>query len=236
MKDVIVALDFKSFHEMKKFLDKFEEKIYVKVGMELFYSEGREVIEYLKAEGHKVFLDLKLCDIPNTCGRAMEIIAKLNVDMVTVHAFGGMEMMTEAIRGLTRGSEGRTTRPLCLAVTQLTSATEEILKNEQCVAISLDESVLNYASLAKKSGLDGVICSAMETKMIREQYRDEFILCTPGIRMEEDTNFDQRRVVTPEDAGQLGSNYIVVGRPVTMSSDPVEKYKLIKRRFLSKIN
>lgn len=236
MKDVIVALDFEGFHEMKTFLDKFDEKIYVKVGMELFYSEGTEVIEYLKREGHKVFLDLKLCDIPNTCGRAMEIIAQLDVDMVTIHAFGGMEMMTEAVRGLTRGSQGRPTRPLCLAVTQLTSTTEENLKSEQCVDVSLDESVLNYASLAEKSGLDGVICSAMETKMLRERYRDEFILCTPGIRMEEDINFDQRRVVTPEDAGQMGADYIVVGRPITLSSDPVKKYKLIKQRFLSEMN
>lgn len=222
----IVALDFSSFEEVKNFLSLFpaDEKLYVKIGMELYYAEGPEVVTYVKKLGHSVFLDLKLHDIPNTVESAMRILARLGVDMTNVHAAGGVEMMKAARRGLGQG-------PKLIAVTQLTSTSEEQMKDYQNIQTSLEESVLHYATRTYEAGLDGVVCSAHEVKGIKERVNTDFVCLTPGIRPSGSAVGDQKRVMTPKDARAIGSDYIVVGRPITQAENPVEAYKMIKAEW-----
>jgi len=228
-KDVIVALDFSSKEEVIKFLSNFDdESIYVKVGMELFYAEGPEIIREIKNRGHKIFLDLKLHDIPNTVKKAMSVLARLDVDMVNVHASGTIAMMEAALEGLTK-EDG--TRPLLIAVTQLTSTSEERMKNDLLINASLNEAVLHYASNAKKAGLDGIVCSAQEAKIIHEKCGEDFITVTPGIRFADGNIGDQVRVMTPEQAKLEGADYIVVGRPITQADNPLEAYRRCKIEF-----
>lgn len=228
MKDVIVALDFKDRKEAMDFLGKFKEGIYVKVGMELYYSEGPQIVKEIKAMGHKVFLDLKIHDIPNTAKGAMRSILKLDADMVNLHASGGSEMMKAAMEACEE--EGKT--PLVIAVTQLTSTTENLMQEELLIGSTLQDTVKAYAENAKKSGLSGVVCSALEVPVIKAHLGNDFITVTPGIRPLDTENSDQKRVVTPEKARELGSDYIVVGRPITGAKDPEEAYKAIKKAFL----
>jgi orotidine-5'-phosphate decarboxylase len=222
---VIIALDFASKDEVTHFLQRFpNEKLFVKVGMELYYQEGPSIIDEIKEMGHHIFLDLKLHDIPNTVKSAMKGLAKLGCDLVNVHAAGGREMMEAALEGLDAGTAMGVKRPLCIAVTQLTSTSEEQMKTEQLISVSLQESVLHYATLTKKSGLDGVVCSSHEAAMIRESLGAEFLTVTPGIRLLDDAVGDQKRVATPDFARKAGVSYMVVGRSITRSTDPVESY------------
>ncbi|HVI20618.1 MAG TPA: orotidine-5'-phosphate decarboxylase [Bacillus sp. (in: firmicutes)] len=222
---VIIALDFASKDEVTHFLQRFpNEKLFVKVGMELYYQEGPSIIHEIKEMGHHIFLDLKLHDIPNTVKSAMKGLAKLGCDLVNVHAAGGREMMEAALEGLDAGTAMGVKRPLCIAVTQLTSTSEEQMKTEQLISVSLQESVLHYATLTKKSGLDGVVCSSHEAAMIRESLGAEFLTVTPGIRLLDDAVGDQKRVATPDFARKAGVSYMVVGRSITRSTDPVESY------------
>lgn len=230
-KDVIVALDFKNIEETKSFVEKFTEPLYFKVGMELFYAEGINIIKYIKDKGHKIFLDLKLHDIPNTVKSSMKILANLNVDMVNVHCSGGLEMMKAAIEGLNEGSRNKK-RPLCIAVTQLTSTSEKVMQEQLLIEKSLQDVVLSYAKMAKKANLDGVVCSALESNIIHNLIGTDFITCTPGIRLLNDDKNDQSRVVTPDKARELTSDYIVVGRSITKSKNPVATYNLIKNLFI----
>lgn len=223
---LIIALDFANRKEVEQFLQPFNgEQLFVKVGMELFYQEGPEIVHYLKGNGHRIFLDLKLHDIPNTVKSAMKGLARLECDLVNVHAAGGKEMMQAAIEGLDEGTAAGRKRPACIAVTQLTSTSEEQMNNEQLISGSLEQSVLHYASLAKEAGLDGVVCSAWEAVSIRETLGNKFYTVTPGIRMAEDSTGDQKRVATPEFAKNAGVTSIVVGRSITRSTDPVNSYK-----------
>ena len=231
MKEVIIALDFKNMEETKIFIEQFNESMYVKVGMELYYAEGAPILKYLKDKGHKIFLDLKLHDIPNTVKSAMKNLAKLRVDMVNVHAAGTLPMMKAAIEGLVEGTPEGHQRPLCIAVTQLTSTNEEIMQKQILINETLPNTVLKYAQLTKEAGLDGVVCSALETEEIHEKLGLDFLTCTPGIRLANDKVNDQKRVVTPEKARQLGSDFIVVGRSITGAINPVETYHLIKEQF-----
>lgn len=222
---VIIALDFASKGEVNQFLQRFpNEKLFVKVGMELYYQEGPSIIHEIKEKGHHIFLDLKLHDIPNTVKSAMKGLAKLGCDLVNVHAAGGREMMEAALEGLDAGTTIGVKRPLCIAVTQLTSTSEEQMKKEQLIPVSLQESVLHYATITKKSGLDGVVCSSHEAAMIRESLGEGFITVTPGIRLLDDAVGDQKRVATPEFARKAGVSYMVVGRSITRSTDPVNSY------------
>ena len=222
---VIIALDFASKDEVTHFLQRFpNDKLFVKVGMELYYQEGPSIIHEIKEMGHHIFLDLKLHDIPNTVKSAMKGLAKLGCDLVNVHAAGGREMMEAALEGLDAGTAMGVKRPLCIAVTQLTSTSEEQMKTEQLISVSLQESVLHYATLTKKSGLDGVVCSSHEAAMIRESLGAEFLTVTPGIRLLDDAVGDQKRVATPDFARKAGVSYMVVGRSITRSTDPVESY------------
>ncbi|MBQ2845844.1 MAG: orotidine-5'-phosphate decarboxylase [Firmicutes bacterium] len=223
---IIVALDFPSKTEAFAFLDKFHEPIYVKVGMELFYKEGPEIIKNIKERGHKIFLDLKLHDIPNTVKSAMRNLASLDVDMVNVHAAGGKKMMSAAIEGLEEGCKG--TRPLCIAVTQLTSTSPEMLKEELLIETELAATAAHYAYMAKEAGLDGVVCSVHESRKIHEVCGEDFLTVTPGIRPAGTSKDDQVRIATPAYAKDQGSNFIVVGRPITQAPDSVEAYKSIK--------
>jgi orotidine-5'-phosphate decarboxylase len=228
-KDVIVACDFSNKSEVIEFLSKFtEEKPYVKIGMELFYSEGPEIVRQIKSMGHKIFLDLKLHDIPNTVMKSMSVLSSLDVDMCNLHAAGTIAMMEAAIKGLTR-EDG--TRPLLIAVTQLTSTSEERMRTDVLIDKPLDEVVIHYAKNAKKAGLDGVVCSPLEAGMVHNACGMEFLTVTPGVRFEDGDCGDQVRVTTPEQAKKLGSDYIVVGRPITAASDPVEAYKRCLREF-----
>lgn len=228
-RDVIIACDFNSKEELVKFLDRFEEEsIFLKVGMELFYAEGPEIIREIKDRGHKIFLDLKLHDIPNTVKKAMRVLANLDVDMVNVHASGTVAMMEAALEGLTK-EDG--TRPLLIAVTQLTSTSEERMKNDLLIDVPLSEVVLHYAKNTKKAGLDGIVCSAQEAKLIHETCGKDFITVTPGIRFADGTVGDQVRVMTPAQARTETADYIVVGRPITQAEDPVEAYRRCKREF-----
>lgn len=222
----VVALDFPSFEEVKTFLARFpeDEKLFVKIGMELYYACGPEIVTYVKSLGHSVFLDLKLHDIPNTVRSAMAGLAKLGVDMTNVHAAGGIEMMKAAREGLGQG-------PILIAVTQLTSTSEEQMRSDQNIQTSLTESVVNYAKKTAEAGLDGVVCSAHEVAMIKEATSDDFVCLTPGIRPAGSAIGDQKRVMTPSDARAIGSNYIVVGRPITRAEDPVEAYRQIKAEW-----
>ncbi len=227
---VIVALDFENQEKVLKFLKQFSESMYVKVGMELFYSEGPKIIHEIKKLGHKIFLDLKLHDIPNTVASAMKSIAKLDVDMINVHAAGGIKMMHEALMALEE-VKGKS-RPLLIAVTQLTSTSKDVMNQELLIPGEVSETVKQYALNAKKAGLDGVVSSPLETKIIKEACGKEFITVTPGIRLSSNTNDDQVRITTPKMAKELGCDYIVVGRPITRSDDPVQAYNKIKNDFL----
>ena len=229
-KDVIIACDFPGRKEVFEFLDKFtDEKPFVKIGMELFYAEGPQVVRDIKARGHKIFLDLKLHDIPNTVKKAMAVLSNLDVDMVNVHASGTCAMMSAALEGLTR-PDG--TRPLIIAVTQLTSTSEERLHGDLLISESMENTVMHYAKNAKDSGLDGVVCSPLEAEKVHSVCGDGFIAVTPGVRFADGDKGDQVRVTTPEGAKKLGSDYIVVGRPVTQADDPVKAYKRCVKEFV----
>lgn len=222
----IIALDFASKGEVQSFLEQFpaHEKLYVKVGMELYYAEGPSIINYLKDCGHSIFLDLKLHDIPNTVESAMRVLAKLGVDMTNVHAAGGVEMMKAARRGLVADA-------VLLAVTQLTSTSEEQMRSDQNIQTSLQDAVVHYAQKAAQAGLDGVVCSAHEVSLIKGATSSNFICLTPGIRPAGDDVGDQKRVMTPAEAARIGSNYIVVGRPITKSENPYQAYLAIKEEW-----
>lgn len=228
--DVIVALDFPSAKEVYSFLDKFDdEKPFVKIGMELFYAEGPEIVREIKKRGHKIFLDLKLHDIPNTIMKAMSSLSKLDVDMCNLHASGGSEMMKRALKGLTRGDG---TRPILIAVTQLTSTDDKMLKEELLINETMEKTVESYALNAKNSGLDGVVCSPLEAAKVHSACGKDFLTVTPGVRFAGGEKGDQKRVMTPAEARKIGSDYIVVGRPITQADDPVAAYKLAKKEFL----
>lgn len=229
----IIALDFSTWQEVEDFLRFFpeEEKLFVKIGMELFYQEGPEIVRYLKDAGHDVFLDLKLHDIPNTVEKAMRGLAKLGVDVTCVHAAGGIRMMEAAMRGLEEGTPEGGKRPLLLAITQLTSTSEEEMHADQLIEVPLEKSVIHYANCAKKAGLDGVVSSAWEVEAIKETAGDEFVCLTPGIRPEGTVAGDQTRVVTPFQAREIGSTFIVVGRPITQATDPYEAYRTIQTEW-----
>ena len=229
-KDVIIACDFPNAQTALNFLDQFEqEKPYVKIGMELFYGAGPQIVRDIKARGHKIFLDLKLCDIPNTVRKSMAVLSGLDVDMTNLHAFGTADMMRAALEGLTR-PDG--TRPLLIAVTQLTSTTEERMKNELYIDRPLDEVVLGYAQNARAAGLDGVVCSPLEAGKVHAACGASFLTVTPGVRFAGGDVGDQARVTTPERARELGSDYIVVGRPITAAADPVAAYERCLREFV----
>lgn len=228
---ICIALDFQTKADVQAFLEKFhDEKLYVKVGMELFYGEGIEMVQMIKKMGHKIFLDLKLHDIPNTVKSAMKQLAKLDVDIVNVHASGSVAMMKAAIEGLEEGKTGDK-RPLCIAVTCLTSLDQEVLDNELLIHEPLPEVVLKWAENAKKAGLDGVVCSPLESKIIHDKLGMDFLTVTPGIRLATDSVNDQKRVTTPAMARELTSSYIVVGRTITRAKDPLETYKEVYRQF-----
>lgn len=226
MSKTIVALDFPDREKCLSFLDKFQDPIFVKLGMELIYSEGFDLIDEIKSRGHKIFLDLKLHDIPNTVKNGMKSLAKRKVDIVNLHAAGGIEMMKAAMEGLNEGSQGQ--RPLCIAVTQLTSTSQEVMNQELLVAGNLKDVVVQYAKNAKDAGLDGVVCSVHEAKMIHEACGQDFLTVTPGIRLSDDSKDDQKRVASPGLAKEEGCDYIVVGRSITKSQDPKESYDLIE--------
>ena len=229
-KDVIVALDFKDKKDTLAFLDKFTgRKPFVKIGMELFYAEGPEIVREIKKRGHKIFLDLKLHDIPNTVKKAMASLSKLDVDICNLHASGGSEMMKYAVEGLTR-ADG--TRPLLIAVTLLTSIGEDRLREELKGSLPLEKTVEEYAMLAAKSGLDGVVCSPLEAGKVKDKCGKAFLTVTPGIRFADGEKGDQVRVTTPAIARSLGSDYIVVGRPITQAADPVAAYERACAEFL----
>ena len=226
----ILALDFPDWNQTKAFLAPFSGKpLYVKVGMELYFQNGPVIIEALKAENHRIFLDLKLHDIPNTVKQAMKGLAKLGVDMVNVHAAGGRRMMEAALEGLEAGTPAGKSRPLLLAVTQLTSTSELEMQSEQLVAVSLEESVVHYAKLAKAAGCNGVVCSVHEAVKISEACGAEFLKVTPGIRLQTDQSHDQSRVADPKTARQLGASMIVVGRSITKAPDPLHAYQQVKK-------
>ncbi len=228
--DVIIALDFPDSKAVYAFLDRFrEKKPYVKVGMELFYAEGPQIVRELKARGHQIFLDLKLHDIPNTVKSAMRALARLEVDMANLHAAGTMDMMKAALEGLTRPDGSR---PLLLAVTQLTSTSEERMQRELLIGASMVDTVARYAQNAKEAGLDGVVCSPLEARLVKDACGEAFQTVTPGIRFAEAAADDQARVMTPEKARLGGSDYIVVGRPITQAQDPVAQYNRCVTEFL----
>lgn len=226
-RDVIVACDFQSAEETLRFLDGFgARRLFVKVGMELYYSAGPDIVKQIKARGHDIFLDLKLHDIPNTVMRAMKVLAGLGVDMTNVHAAGGSEMMKAAREGA--GNAG----PLLIAVTQLTSTSEALMQKELLIHAGLNEAVAHYAKNAKESGLDGVVCSPLEAALVRETCGGGFLTVTPGIRYPQSGADDQQRVTTPEKARLLGSDYIVVGRPITAAADPLAAYERVFIEFV----
>ena len=231
-KDVIIACDFNSKADLMTFLDKFENedrKPFLKVGMELFYAEGPAIVKEIKARGHKIFLDLKLHDIPNTVKKAMAVLSALDVDICNLHAAGTAAMMEAALEGLTR-ADG--TRPLLIAVTQLTSTSEERMQKDLLIDRPLDEVVMHYAKNAKDAGLDGVVCSPLEAGKVKAVCGDAFLTVTPGVRFADGEIGDQVRVTTPAKARELGSYYIVVGRPITQAADPVQAYHRCIREFL----
>ena len=229
-KDVIVACDFSSAAETFAFLDRFtEEKPFVKIGMELFYAEGPQIVRDIKARGHKIFLDLKLHDIPNTVGKAMRVLSNLDADIVNLHAAGTTAMMKAALEGLTR-PDG--TRPLLIAVTQLTSTDEQTMRSELLIGRPLDEVVMCYARNAAQAGLDGVVCSPLEAGKVHERCGADFLTVTPGVRFADGEVGDQKRVTTPARAKELGSDYIVVGRPITKADDPVAAYRRCVKEFV----
>ena len=229
-KDVIIACDFKSKEDTFAFLDKFHDtKPFVKIGMELFYAEGPEIVKEIKKRGHKIFLDLKLHDIPNTVKKSMHVLSSLDVDLVNLHAAGTKAMMTAALEGLTR-EDG--TRPLLIAVTQLTSTDQESMEKDLLIKEPIDQVVMHYAKCAQEAGLDGVVCSPLESQKVHETCGESFLTVTPGIRFADDAKGDQKRVMTPKDARAIGSDYIVVGRSITAAKDPVAAYERCVREFV----
>ena len=229
-RDVIVACDFASAEQVFTFLDKFtDKKPFVKIGMELFYAEGPQIVREIKARGHKIFLDLKLHDIPNTVKKAMNVLSRLDVDLTNLHAAGTVEMMKAALEGLTR-PDG--TRPLLIAVTQLTSTNQESMEKDLLIKQPIDEVVMHYASCAKEAGLDGIVCSPLEAGKVHDRCGQNFITVTPGVRFADGDVGDQKRVMTPEQAKKIGSDYIVVGRPITAAADPVAAYERCVREFV----
>ena len=229
-KDVIVACDFAGRKEVMDFLDKFgEEKPFVKIGMELYYAEGPEIVREIKKRGHKIFLDLKLHDIPNTVKKAMNVLSRLDVDMCNLHASGTTAMMTSALEGLTR-PDG--TRPILIAVTQLTSTDQEAMEKDLLIKEPIDKVVMHYARTAKNAGLDGVVCSPLEAKKVHDVCSSQFLTVTPGVRFADGDLGDQKRVMTPSAAKQIGSDYIVVGRPITAAADPVAAYRRCVQDFV----
>lgn len=229
-KDVIIACDFSSAKETFEFLDKFtEKKPFVKIGMELFYAEGPLIVKKIKERGHKIFLDLKLHDIPNTVKKAMAVLSKLDVDICNLHAGGTKRMMKAALEGLKR-PDG--TRPLLIAVTQLTSTDQESMEQDLLIKEPIDKVVMHYAKNAMEAGLDGVVCSPLEAGKVHEICSDNFLTITPGIRFSDGDKGDQKRVMTPQDAKAIGSDYIVVGRPITSADDPVKAYERCVSEFV----
>lgn len=229
-KDVIIACDFSSKKDTLDFLDRFTDcKPFVKIGMELFYAEGPQIIKEIKNRGHKIFLDLKLHDIPNTVKKAMNVLSKLDVDICNLHAAGTINMMEAALEGLTR-EDG--TRPLLIAVTQLTSTNQEAMEQDLLIKEPIDEVVMHYALNAKKAGLDGVVCSPLEAQKVHDKCGQDFLTVTPGVRFADGDIGDQKRVMTPLQAKEIGSDYIVVGRPVTQAEDPVKAYKRCCDEFI----
>ena len=229
-RDVIIACDFDSAEKTFAFLDQFKgRKPFVKIGMELYYAEGPAIVKELKKRGHKIFLDLKLHDIPNTVKKSMAVLSRLDVDMTNLHAAGTINMMKAAIEGLTR-EDG--TRPLLIAVTQLTSTDEESMRNDLLIEKPIDEVVMHYAKCAKDAGLDGVVCSPLEAGKVHNKCGEKFLTVTPGVRFADGDIGDQKRVTTPAKAKELGSDYIVVGRPITAAQDPVAAYERCLREFV----
>ena len=228
-RDVIVACDFASAEQVFSFLDKFtDKKPFVKIGMELFYAEGPQIVREIKARGHKIFLDLKLHDIPNTVKKAMNVLSRLDVDLTNLHAAGTVEMMKAALEGLTR-PDG--TRPLLIAVTQLTSTNQESMERDLLIKEPIDEVVMHYAACAKEAGLDGIVCSPLEAGKVHDRCGRNFITVTPGVRFADGDVGDQKRVMTPAAAKEIGSDYIVVGRPITAAADPVAAYERCVAEF-----
>ena len=229
-KDVIVACDFPGKEQTLAFLDRFTgRKPFVKIGMELFYAEGPSIVREIKARGHRIFLDLKLHDIPNTVRRAMAVLSGLDVDLVNLHAAGTVEMMKAALEGLTR-PDG--TRPLLIAVTQLTSTDQRAMTEELWIEKPIDQTVMHYAELAKQAGLDGVVCSPLEAARVHACCGEDFLTVTPGVRFADGDRGDQKRVMTPKQAKEIGSDYIVVGRPITQAADPVAAYERCCEEFI----
>ena len=229
-KDVIIACDFASADETFRFLDNFtDEKPFVKIGMELYYAEGPAIVKEIKRRGHKIFLDLKLHDIPTTVKKSMAVLSKLDVDMTNLHAAGTIDMMKAALEGLTR-EDG--TRPILIAVTQLTSTSEQRMQDELLINASINDTIVKYAQNAKESGLDGVVCSPLEAGMVKDACSRDFITVTPGVRFADGDVGDQVRVTTPEKAKEIGSDYIVVGRPITQADDPVAAYRRCCAEFI----
>ena len=230
-RDVIIACDFPNRETTLAFLDRFEggRKPYVKIGMELFYGTGPDMVREIKARGHKIFLDLKLHDIPNTVKKAMQVLSALDVDMVNVHASGTVAMMKAALEGLTR-PDG--TRPLLIAVTQLTSTSEEVLHKDLLVEASMNDTIAHYAANAKEAGLDGVVCSPLEAGLVKAACGQDFLTITPGIRFADAASDDQVRITTPARAKEIGSDFIVVGRPITQAEDPVAAYERCLKEFV----
>ena len=229
-KDVIIACDFASKEDCFSFLDKFTgKKPFVKIGMELFYAEGPQIVREIKARGHKIFLDLKLHDIPNTVKKSMAVLSRLDVDMTNLHAAGTISMMEAAIEGLTR-PDG--TRPLLIAVTQLTSTDQERMENDLLIREPIDKVVMHYANNAKIAGLDGVVCSPLEAEKVHNTCGKSFLTVTPGVRFADGEKGDQKRVMTPAEAKKIGSDYIVVGRPITAAADPVAAYERCVEEFV----
>ncbi len=230
-KDVIIACDFSSKEQVFSFLDKFTgKKPFVKIGMELFYAEGPQIVREIKARGHKIFLDLKLHDIPNTVKKSMAVLSGLDVDMTNLHAAGTINMMTAALEGLTR-ADG--TRPILIAVTQLTSTDQETMENDLLIKEPIDQVVLHYAENAAKAGLDGVVCSPLEAGKVHARCGEKFVTVTPGVRFADGEVGDQKRVMTPAAAKEIGSDYIVVGRPITAAEDPVAAYERCCEEFIA---
>jgi orotidine-5'-phosphate decarboxylase len=228
-RDVIIACDFSSKEEVMNFLDKFqEEKPFLKIGMELFYAEGPEIVKEIKKRGHKIFLDLKLHDIPNTVKKSMAVLSRLDVDMCNLHAGGTIPMMEAAIEGLTR-EDG--TRPILIAVTQLTSTDQEAMERDILINHPIDEVVMHYAETAKNAGLDGIVCSPLEAGKVHDRCGKNFLTITPGVRFADGDIGDQKRVMTPAAAKEIGYNYIVVGRPITAAADPVAAYERCVAEF-----
>lgn len=229
-KDVIIACDFADKETALNFLDNFEgRKPFVKIGMELFYAEGPQIVREIKARGHKIFLDLKLHDIPNTVKKSMAVLSRLDVDMCNLHAAGTSRMMEAALEGLTR-PDG--TRPLLIAVTQLTSTDQEAMERDLLIKEPIDKVVMHYAETAKNAGLDGVVCSPLEAQKVHDICGEKFLTVTPGVRFADGDIGDQKRVMTPEQAKKIGSDYIVVGRPITAAPDPVVAYERCIKEFV----